>query len=259
MPSGNNFPVGTTIVTYTADDGHGHTKSAYQSVTVIDNTPPTVTPPANIVVNAPANSCSVSLDPGTASANDNCAGVTVAGTRSDMLALNAPYPVGTTTITWKATDASNNVTTATQTVTVKDVTPPTITLTTNVISLGSPNHQYETLTISQLVASASDSCDPSVDINDVVISQATSDEAEDAPDNGDGNTVNDIVIAPDCKSLQLRAERQGAGDGRVYHITLKVKDSSGNVATAVRTITVPQGSGPAVDSGVNNVVNGCAP
>jgi hypothetical protein len=217
VPAGNNFPVGTTIVTYTADDGHGHTKNAYQSVTVTDNTPPVITVPANINVNAPANSCSVSLDPGTATATDNCPGVTVAGVRSDSQPLNAPYPVGTTTITWTANDSHGNSASGMQTVKVNDATPPTIVLTTNAISLGSPNHSYHTLTIANLVASVSDSCDPSVDINDVVISQATSDEIENG--GGDGNTSNDIVIAPDCKSLQLRAERQGGGDGRVYKIT----------------------------------------
>ena len=259
VPAGNNFPVGTTIVTYTADDGHGHTKNAYQSVTVTDNTLPVITTPANIVANAPANSCSVNVNPGTATATDNCPGVTVSGVRSDSQPLNAPYPVGTTTITWTANDVHGNSASGTQTVKVNDVTPPTIVLTTNAISLGSPNHSYQTLTIANLVASASDGCDPSVDINDVVISQATSDEAEDAPGGGDGNTSNDIVIAPDCKSLQLRAERQGGGDGRVYKITLKVKDSSGNVATAVRTVFVPQGSSSAVDSGVQYTVGGCTP
>jgi hypothetical protein len=263
VPAGNNFPVGTTIVTYTADDGHGHTKNAYQTVTVTDDTPPTVTAPANIEVNAPANSCSVSLDPGTPTVGDNCPGVTYAGVRSDSLPLNAPYPVGITTITWTATDAStdalNNTATAIQTVKVNDVTAPTITLTAGAIVLSPPNHSYQTLTMSQLVASASDDCDASVDINDVVISQATSDEVENGPGNGDGNTENDIVIAPDCKSLQLRAERHGSADGRVYKITLKVKDSSGNVTTAVRTVIVPQSGSSAVDSGVMYTVNGCTP
>jgi uncharacterized repeat protein (TIGR01451 family) len=257
VPAGNNFPVGTTIVTYTADDGHGHTKSAQQSVTVTDNTPPVISVPANINVNAPANSCSVSLNPGTATATDNCPGVTVSGVRSDSQPLNAPYPVGTTTITWTANDSHGNSASGTQTVKVNDATPPTIVLTTNAISLGSPNHSYHTLTIANLVASVVDSCDPSVDINDVVISQATSDEIENG--GGDGNTSNDIVIAPDCKSLQLRAERQGGGDGRVYRITLKVKDSSGNIATAVRTIIVPQSGSSATDSGVHYTVNGCTP
>jgi hypothetical protein len=108
------------------------------------------------------------------------------------------------------------------------------------------------------VASVSDLCDSGVDINDVVISQVTSDEPENANGNGDGNTVNDMVITPDCKSLQVRREREGNGNGRVYTVTLQVKDSSGNVATAVRKIFVP-GSGPVIDSGAQYTVNGCTP
>lgn len=257
VPAGNNFPVGTTIVTYTADDGHGHTKSAQQVVTVIDNTPPTLSVPANINVNAPANSCSVNVNPGTATANDNCPGVTVTGTRSDSQPLNAPYPVGTTTITWKATDAHGNITTGTQTVKVNDATPPVIVPTAGTISLSPPNHSYQTFPVSAFVASVSDSCDASVNINKVVISQVTSDEVENG--NGDGNTSNDIVIAPDCKTVQLRSEREGGGDGRVYTVTLKVKDSSGNVTTVTRKVVVPKGNGTPVDSGVHYTVNGCNP
>jgi hypothetical protein len=258
VPSGNIFPVGQTTITYTADDGHGHTKQAFQTVTVIDNTPPTVNAPADQEVNAPANSCSASVDPGTATGNDNCPGVNIVGVRSDSQPLNAPYPVGTTTITWTATDDSGNQSTDSQTIKVKDSTPPTIVVTSNVISLSPPNHQYQTFTIAQLVASVSDLCDSSVDISDVVISKVTSDEPEDANGNGDGNTLNDIVITPDCKSLQVRAERSGNGNGRVYTVTLQVKDSSGNVATATRKIFVPN-SGPVVDSGVQYTVNGCTP
>ncbi len=257
VPAGNNFPVGTTIVTYTADDGHGHTASAMQSVTVTDNTPPTLSVPPNQTVNAPPNSCSAIVNPGTATATDNCPGVTVTGTRSDSQPLNAPYPVGVTTITWKAKDAANNITTGTQTITVKDATAPVITLTTGTIELSPPNHSYQTFTIANLVASVSDQCDAGVDINDVVISQVTSDEIENG--NGDGNTDDDIVITPDCKSVQLRRERQGNGDGRVYKITLKVKDSSGNVTTAVRQIIVKKGNQAVVDSGVHYTVNGCTP
>lgn len=256
VPSGNNFPVGQTFVTYTADDGHGHTKSAVQTVTVTDNTPPTLSVPADQTVNAPANSCSANVNPGTATGNDNCPGVTITGTRSDSQPLNAPYPVGTTTITWTAKDAANNTTTGVQTIKVKDATPPTIVLTSGTLTIGPPNHSYHTFSISSLVASVSDLCDGGVDISDVVISQVTSDETQNG--NGDGNTLNDIVIAPDCKSVQLRAERDGGGNGRVYKITLQVKDSSGNVTTAVRQVTVLN-SGPAIDSGVHYTVNGCTP
>jgi uncharacterized repeat protein (TIGR01451 family) len=258
VPSGNVFPVGQTFITYTADDGHGHTKSVMQTVTVTDNTPPTLSVPPDQTVNAPANSCSANVNPGTATGNDNCPGVTITGVRSDSQALNAPYPVGTTTITWTAKDASNNTTTGVQTIKVKDATAPTIVLTSNTISLSPPNHQYHTFTIAQLVASVSDLCDAGVDLSDVVISQVTSDEPEDANGNGDGNTQDDIVITPDCKSLQVRSERSGNGNGRVYTVTLQVKDSSGNVATATRKIFVPN-SGPVVDSGVQYTVNGCTP
>jgi uncharacterized repeat protein (TIGR01451 family) len=258
VPAGNNFPVGQTIITYTADDGHGHTAQAFQTVTVTDNTAPSLSVPPDQTVNAPANSCSANVNPGTATASDNCPGVTVAGVRSDSQPLNAPYPVGVTTITWTATDAANNTTTGNQTITVKDAQAPVITLTTGTLTLSPPNHSYQTFTIANLVASVSDLCDASVDINDVVISQVTSDEAEDANGNGDGNTLNDIVITPDCKSVQLRRERSGNGNGRVYTITLKVKDSSGNVTTAVRQVFVSSG-GPVIDSGVNYAVNGCPP
>jgi len=86
----------------------------------------------------------------------------------------------------------------------------------------------------------------------------TSDEPNNST--GDGNTTNDIVIAADCKSVQLRAERSGNGNGRVYTITLKVSDGSGNVATATAKVTVPksQNGAPAIDDGPNyTVLSGC--
>jgi len=61
--------------------------------------------------------------------------------------------------------------------------------------------------------------------------------------------------------VQLRAERAGSGDGRVYTITFSVTDASGNVATATATVFVPQSqnSGPAIDSGPHYTVNGTCP
>jgi endo-1,4-beta-xylanase len=120
-------------------------------------------------------------------------------------------------------------------VTVSDITPPVIILNGNTITLWPPNHAYSTVSVSDLVASASDLCDPGVSLNSVVIASVSSDE----PDNsaGDGNTINDIVIAPGCKSVQLRAERMGGGNGRVYTITFKVTDGSGNSTTVTAKVT----------------------
>ena len=108
------------------------------------------------------------------------------------------------------------------------------------------------------MASASDNCDASVNLNSVYILKITSDEAENG--GGDGNTLNDIVIGGDCKTAQLRAERVNNGDGRVYTITVKVKDSAGNFTTAVATVTVRTSPNvPAVDSGTAYTVNSSCP
>jgi len=87
---------------------------------------------------------------------------------------------------------------------------------------------------------------------------ATSDEPENSL--GDGDTFNDIVIGAGCKSVQLRAERVGSGNGRVYTITFKVTDSSGNSTTATAKVTVPQSQNgsPAIDDGPHYTVSGCS-
>src|SRR5262249_1952156 len=125
------------------------------------------------------------------------------------------------------------------------------------LSMWPPSHQYHTFQLTQFVTGASDNCG-GVTLSDVVIEKVTSDEIENG--NGDGNTVNDIVIAADCKSVQLRAERENNGDGRVYTITFKVSDSHGNVGRATAKVVVPKNLGEtSVDSGVNYTVNGTCP
>ena len=127
---------------------------------------------------------------------------------------------------------------------------PVITLSSSSATMWPPNHQYQSFNVTNFVSGASSSCDPSVDINDVVIQKVSSDELEENPDGADGNTVNDIVISPDCKSVQLRRERDGELNGRVYTITFKVTDSFGNSTTVTVKVSVPlSNSGPAVDNG----------
>jgi len=136
---------------------------------------------------------------------------------------------------------------------------PTITMIPNVnIVLSPPNHAYHTVAVTDFVASASDDCEPTVNINSVYIVKITSDELENG--NGDGNTLNDIVIAGDCKTAQLRAERSVSGNGRVYTITFKVKDSAGNFTTATAQVTVRSSPNtPAVDDGPMYTVNSSCP
>jgi len=150
--------------------------------------------------------------------------------------------------------------TATGTITdVPDATPPVITLDPNrPMSMWPPNHDYHNFTVSQFILSASDACDPNVDASDVYITKIESDEAEDG--GGDGSTLNDITIAGDCKSFQLRSERSVAGNGRVYTITFKVQDNQGNFTTTTATVSVPVTmNGTAVGNGPMYTVTSTCP
>ena len=131
VPAGNIFPLGNTTITYTATDRSGNMATDTQVVTVVDNTPPVVTPPGPVTLftGPNASSCGVTVSNldgtlGTGSATDNCSGVG-AVTRSGMPSGNV-FPVGNTTLTYSATDAHGNTGTATQIVTVVDNTPPQI-------------------------------------------------------------------------------------------------------------------------------------
>ncbi len=251
VPAGNFFPVGATIITYTATDRSGNTASDTQTVTVVDNTPPTITLNG---ANPQIVECHTSYPELGATATDNCGSVTA--TPSGTVDVNTP---GTYTITYNSTDAAGNQATPVQrTVIVQDTIAPTINLTSFAPSMWPPNHKYTTFQLTQFVASATDSCDTTIDINDVVIEKVTSDEIENG--NGDGNTLNDIVIAANCKSVQLRSEREGNGDGRLYTITFKVRDASGNIGRATATVKVAHNPGETVvDSGVHYTVNGSCP
>lgn len=243
VPLGNVFPVGTTTITYMAKDIHGQVTTGTQKIKVVDNTQPVLNVPANITVAtaADATSCTAFIANAllTPTASDNCGIDPNSFTRTGVPAGNN-FPVGTTIVTYTVKDIYGNISSGTQTVTITDGTLPVINGKT--MTLWPPDHQYVTIRIADLIASATDNCDPNVSLNGVVISQVTSDEPENI-NSGDGNTVNDIVIANDCKSVNLRAERDGSKNGRVYTIYFEVKDSAGNVRTVTAKVSVPKSQG----------------
>src|SRR5205085_2079336 len=93
------------------------------TMTVADTTAPTLSCPAAITKNADAGQCSTVVTYTTPTASDNCAGATVRCTPASGTA----FPVGTTTVTCTATDASNNTAQCSFTVTVLDRQAPAIT------------------------------------------------------------------------------------------------------------------------------------
>ena len=111
--SGSFFPIGTTTVQLTAGTG----ETASFKVTVTDDEKPLITAPAGVTTNADAGQCQTIKDHvnlGTATFSDNCSGTTVINDAPPV------FPVGSTTVTWTATDASGNTATATQLITIED-------------------------------------------------------------------------------------------------------------------------------------------
>lgn len=137
---------GTYVVTWSFDDGTGNIVTATQNVIIDD-----VTPPVTPVLSAISDECSVTLTAPTTT--DNCVG-TVTATTSDPLVYNSQ---GTFTVNWTFDDNNGNTSTATQTVTINDVTPPTINgCPTNIAANNDPGQC--TATVNWVAPLASDNC-----------------------------------------------------------------------------------------------------
>ena len=125
------YPKGVTTITWTATDTDGMTDSKQQTVTVSDKENPFITVPGPITADNDPHLPSAVVATGSASAKDNCTDVTVSAARSDGADLSAPFMVGITKITWKAVDGSGNSASGDQSITVRDVEAPIITVSEN--------------------------------------------------------------------------------------------------------------------------------
>jgi hypothetical protein len=123
--------------------------------------------------------------------------------------------------------------------TVKDTVAPVAN--DEPIALWPPNHKYQTISGDDCVK---DACD--TDLR-VTFHSASSDEP--VNDKGDGNTEPDIIL--ECDRVQVRSERQGGSNGRVYKLGWKAVDDSGNETAGECVVTVPhdQSGREAVDDG----------
>jgi hypothetical protein len=120
--SGSTFPVGRTTVTCAAKDARNNASTVTFAVTVTPppNTPPVVTVPANITVEATgASGAKVTFTATATDTQDGARPVTCTPASGTI------FPLGTKTVSCKATDAGGLTTTATFTVTVKDSKGPT--------------------------------------------------------------------------------------------------------------------------------------
>jgi hypothetical protein len=126
------FHVGLTVVTYTITDASSNSESCSFTVRVNDQVPPTIINcPANVSQNAPADSCQATVNVPMPVVSDPCQEI-VATTHNSPYGITSSnasgtYPVGNYTIGWVFTDESGNQVFCTQTVSILDITLPTLT------------------------------------------------------------------------------------------------------------------------------------
>ncbi|MBX9807552.1 MAG: HYR domain-containing protein [Flavobacteriaceae bacterium] len=110
----------------------GCSASVSTTVNIVDTTPPTITCPANVVVNANTGLCyATGVNLGTPVTADNC-GVASVSNNALTQFPTGQYPIGVSTIIWTVTDYKGLTSTCLQTVTVTDNQFPVITCPTNV-------------------------------------------------------------------------------------------------------------------------------
>lgn len=192
--------------------------------------PPVIQCNADITRNAEAGKCGATVNYNAPVVTDACENTSV--TQIQGFASGSLFPVGITTNKFVATSSSGQKDTCSFTVTVLDKEPPVITqVSASLSSLWPPNHQMKDINI---YYTALDNCGP-------VNSSLSVTSNEPVSGTGDGDTSPDWIILND-HHVQLRAERSGRGNGRMYTITITSTDASGNISTQTTQVVVPHNS-----------------
>ena len=222
-----------------------------------------ITCPGN--VNAIANSgCTATgITLGTATTTGGCTGVNISN--------NAPstFPVGTTFVTWTATDSCSNTATCQQTVTVTDTTPPTITAPANVVvsansgctatgvSLGTPV-TADNCTVASVVNNAPasfpkgittvtwtvrDNSGNTATATQTVTVNDTTPPTITCPASVTTNTTTGVnlgtpVVADNCTVASVTNNAPSTFPAGTTTVTWTVRDTAGNTAQCSQTVTI---------------------
>jgi hypothetical protein len=235
--TGSSFPGGVTPVTCTVVDLAGASASCSFTVTVNDREPPALVPPPPTTSVADA-SCRASLPNAVAAAqaSDNCTPQQALIITQSPAAGSPVTGAGTHVIQLQARDAAGNTATGTTRHTVLDTTPPTIVRATpSKQYLWPPNHKMVPINVG---VTLTDNC--STTAVQCGLSHVTSNEPINGP--GDGNTRWDWEILGPMR-VNLRAERSGVLNDRIYTLWFTCRDAGGATVTGTTTVTVRHDQG----------------
>jgi hypothetical protein len=211
---------GVHQVTVTGAAADGSSAQCTSYIDIVDMQSPSITCPAPTTVECTGSTTPLML---TAVASDNCA---VANTSCS----GGPFGLGTTGATCVASDAAGNSNSCQTSVVVVDTKAPTLSLTVSPTVLWPPDHRLVPIAIS---SGATDVCDP----HPVVSCSVTSNDT-------DRERRGDVDIVWRNGRLFLAAERQEDGQrDRVYTISCKATDASGNASVKTATVVVPHDQG----------------
>jgi len=152
--SGSSFPVGTTNIEFTAQDGAGNITTCAFDITVEDTEPPVITCPSDIVQAIPGGECSISINYPDPVITDNCPGSTfsvISGPSSGDEITAGDY-----TVELEALDASGNTATCTFNISLSENSLPVFDCPTDIVVPTDPGLCEAAITFSD--PSAVDSC-----------------------------------------------------------------------------------------------------
>ena len=230
------FQPGDTVVTWTVTDSSGNTNTATQVVSVVDTTAPIISVPADVAKEAEGRDGTI-VSIGNAEATD--------AIKVESITNDAPqsFGLGTTTITWTATDSSGNISTTTQTVTITDTTAPSIVApaditqeatssSDNLVSLPLP---AATDTVSDVTIT--NDAPSTFSLGETIVTWTATDEA------GNSSTVTHKVIITDTTAPSISAPAdviQEATSKLENTISLETPSVSDNVGIATVSNDAPE-------------------
>jgi hypothetical protein len=239
------YAVGTTSATLTCTDPTDAAGSCTAEVEVVDATAPVLECPAAVTVECLGGAAEV--DFASPVAADNCEVATVVCDHEPGV-----FPEGVTPVACQATDSAGNTADCSFDVTVADTSGPVVETVGTLGVLWPPDHSYHAFSIEDCITSITDACSGEAGLTaSLQLMSIRSDEGELAA--GSGQTCNDAIITGPT-TFEVRAERVGGGDGRVYTATFVATDASGNATEASCQVHVPPNQGV----GATTLDSGCA-